>query len=460
MKKLSFQWSKNVLRHVLPVAVAALSLAGAKAAQAADWTVYVDPASPNDHTQKIQEGLSSGSSYNRVILPYRSAGWTTGPLQMNVAGKELWIQGSGSNPGKLTAKRGGTNFSATDSNLITVNATGCTINGYSNGVNKTSGVATLTMWKSDYIAPNYVPSEHRHIIENRFDNVTIKGVLLKNAGGDGIYLFGGSGNIIKDVITDGSNRNGVSVIKHDNLRISDSTFKNSSGGAATGTLNGPHAGIDFEPNGPTHNLTDIQVSNCIFSGNAKSNILVSLQHLGGTGVGSTCDIWFYNCTSTDAGDSAVYVKGMRSDGPTLGRVYFQDTTMSNSRLAGIKVQQWVADHTRITFNRFNMTDCDDAGIYGPIYLEDSSSQTVTDTLGDITFQNGCYVNDYGSSHASILYGMSFRVQGAPTATKWKDITGQIFYRCNYTPAITPADAWHFSNSVHEEENIALTMTPY
>jgi hypothetical protein len=446
MKKLYLSSGKSLFRHTLPVVVAALSLAGAKASYAVD--IHVSH-SGTDHTAAIQAALNN-SAYSRVILDYYSTGWTTGPLVMNTPNQELWIKGSGSTPGKLVAKSGYPNFSGTSDCLIKVMDPGCTINGYSNGVDKTAGIATLEMYKNSYIAANgYTPAEWRHTVRTAYDNTTIKGVLMKNPGGDGIYINGGSGSSVKDVIVDGANRNGISVIKADTLNIRDSTFKNSYGTAATGTAAGPHAGIDFEPNLVTDSLTAITLNNNIFSSNAGDNILVATGNLSGPGVGSTMDIWFYNTTSDHAGKYGINIAGMAADGPTLGRVYFQDSDISYSGSAGIRVRQWVADHTRVTFNRFDMTHCADANPQAPIYLEDGSP--VSDTMGDVLFQNGCYVDDYNSAHQNIVRGTSYG------ATNWKDLTGQIFYRRNYTVS-TPVMV--LTGSSHTETNVTVALTPY
>jgi hypothetical protein len=436
-------WSRIVL-----LVVAGLSLAGAEASRAADFTVTVDPASPNDHTARIQAALNN-ASYSRIILPYRSAGWITRPLFMNVANQELWIAGSGSTPGKLNAKFGYPAYSGTGDAMIKVQATGCKINGYANGLNKTNGIATMEMYKSSYIPANgYALSESRITLRSSYNNTTIQGLILKNSGGDGIYINGGSGSIIKDVTSDGSNRNGISIIKADSLTISDSTFKNTSG-ATTGAGNGPWAGIDFEPNLATDNLTNIQLNNCVFSYNAGDNIMFSLENLGGTGVGSTLSVSFYNCTSDHAGSRGILLSGMRSDGPTLGSVYFQDSTISHAYSAGIMIRQWMADHTKAIFNDFEMTHCADTRTTSPIYFEDSSGST-GDILGDFYFQNNCYVDDYGSSHANIVRGT------AHNGTNWKDIQGVIKYRRNYTVS-TPVIAWPGAGSL---TNVTISGTPY
>jgi hypothetical protein len=367
---------------------------------------------------------------------------------MNTANQELWIAGSGSTPGKLVAKSGYPNFSATSACLIRVQAAGCKINGYANGTSASNGRATLEMFRSSYTTANgYTLGEHRMTIRSNQNNTTIQGIIAKNSGGDGIYIDGGTGGVVKDVIVDGANRNGISVIKADNLAISNSTFKNTTHSATTGTGNGPGAGIDFEPNLVSDSLTNIVLTNCIFSYNSGDNIMLGLGNLGGAGVGATLDIRFYGCTSDHSAKSGILLAGMREDGPTLGMVYFQDTSISYAASAGIKVRQWVADQTRITFNDFTMTHCADSSSIAPIYLEDSSG--VADRIGEVQFQGECYVDDYNSAHANILRGTSWN------ATVFKDITGAILYRRNYT-ASTPV--MYYAGGT--QSNVTLTATPY
>jgi hypothetical protein len=128
--------------------------------------------------------------------------------------------------------------------------------------------ATLRMHKSDYHKPPYQLAEWRHALSLRgCTNVTVDGLTLAESGGDGIYLGVGTGNstnrniTIRNVVCDGNNRQGVSVITAENLLIENCAFINTRGTA-------PQAGIDFEPNDPKERLVNCVLRNCRSENNA------------------------------------------------------------------------------------------------------------------------------------------------------------------------------------------------
>lgn len=128
--------------------------------------------------------------------------------------------------------------------------------------------ATLRMHKSDYHKPPYELAEWRHALTLRnCENVTVEGLTLADSGGDGIYFGAGSNgatnrNItIRNVVCDGNNRQGISVITAENLLIEDCVFSNTRGTA-------PEAGIDFEPNHPEERLVNCVLRNCRSENNA------------------------------------------------------------------------------------------------------------------------------------------------------------------------------------------------
>jgi hypothetical protein len=444
----------RLLRQTLPIVVAALSLVGTKAAQALDihpvWA-----GSGGDSTAAIQAALgtpTTPSIYSRVILDYHSGGWTTKPLYMWTPNQEIWIAGSGSNVGRLVAKWG--EFRDTgDSVLIRVMKPGCTINGYANGTSIANGRATVEMRKSDYMSNLngwYPFSEGRHAISTDFDDVTIKGCNIKNTGGDGIYLHGGDDVVIKDCVVDGAYRNGITVISASDLTIDDCTIKNTNGTS-------PQAGIDFEPNSGTDVFTNNIISDVAFSNNSGHNITIGLQHMQGTSV-TPIGIYFYRCSTTGGAKKGVNLAYCYANGPT-GQVYFQDLTVDGCASNGIAVTEWNAGRAKITFNDILLTHCADASSTPPILFTDGSpgpngepSGTPgygANTVGNIVFYGECYVDDYNSAHAAIVFGQKYS-----SATRWTDITGHIRYRKNYTGG----DEESWGGAV--EDNVSVTYSTY
>ena len=144
--------------------------------------------------------------------------------------------------------------------------------------------ATLLMHKDDYHRPPYELAEWRHALSIRgCEDVTIEGITLRESGGDGIYLGVGSENAtnrditIRNVICDGNNRQGISVITAENLLIEGCVLRQTRGTA-------PQAGIDFEPNRPEERLVNCVLRNCRSEYNAGHayHIYLGFMHHGST----------------------------------------------------------------------------------------------------------------------------------------------------------------------------------
>jgi hypothetical protein len=97
------------------------------------------------------------------------------------------------------------------------------------------------------------------------NNVTIKGVTMKDAWGDGIYSTGCVNLSILGCTIDGDRRNGISFIAGSNITIKGNTIKNINGTA-------PKAAIDFEPN-----TRDQIIENAWISGNFISDCYIGVE---------------------------------------------------------------------------------------------------------------------------------------------------------------------------------------
>jgi hypothetical protein len=467
-KSISYLRPFSVSRS-LPVVVAALSLAGATAAQAVDRVLTRSTNATTNRTN-INNALNNSLWANdRIVLPYHSSGWTVdGPLRMLTPGQELWIQGSGSSPGKINTSVG--SFVGASDSLITIEDDNCTINGYSNGTSTANGRATLEMRRDEYVNNPTVygtqstgkPHESRMTVKvTDVLNATVKGLLMTQSGGDGVYIASYStgaypiNTTVTDIIVDGPLRNGLSVITADTVNVSNSTFKN-----ATDKILG--CGIDIEPNHDYNRLIDINFTNCIMQDNWGPQVSVGMHATHGPNADPNgIDVAFYSCTLSGGSNEGIYISSLLPDGPGTGvtstsnRVYFQNTTISNTQRQGIMVSSWAADKVRIVFNNVDLTSC---GLVGssvwPIYLINRTGDDVLPdvpyTMGDINFQNGCSVWDT-RSHGAII-GTS---NSASLATsEYKDITGDIAYHRTYTTT-NPVTSWNGVLS-----NVNVTMTAY
>jgi hypothetical protein len=361
---------------------------------------------------------------------------------MNVPNKELWIAGSGSTPGKLMAKSGSA-FYPVNSILINIKQDGCKVTGYSDGVNLSSGRATIEMEKAYYMAnPALYPSlsvGSRHGIKASEDGIVLRGLIIKNTGGDGVYLGGGTGTTVTDVTTDGAYRNGLTVISSDSLTVTNCAFNNTSGTS-------PEAGVDFEPNSDSNRLTNIVFNNCSASNNTGHNMQFGMKNHHGPNIG-TIDISFYDTTITGGTLAGIKFSQMWPDGPT-GSIYFQDTVISNTPQQGLLMQAWGAGRARLIFNDGSISNCGNGNSgYTPISIGDAGLGTfATVPIGDIYFQGNWRVDDY-VSHA--------RVIGGGCQAGFKRISGAVSVQRHFTPAPNPLVQWISSVA---PINVTLTAT--
>ena len=392
-------------------------------------------SNPTTNTTNINNALNN-AAYTKVVLPYNSAGWSVYPLFMKKP-QELWIAGSGSNPGKLLAAAGG--FTGQNDSLITVHTSGATINGYANGTSKTSGVALLQMRRADYLGSSYTPSEWRHGVRlvGEYGNFTMKGLLIKDTGGDGIWIGGGttgSGYTIVDVTTDNAYRNGISVISADSMYVQYCTFKNTNG-------TDPQSGVDFEPNNASERLTNIEFWDCTFSNNAKDGVHSFFKYCDSDAV----SIRLYRCNVDASGARGLAATYMLPTGPAAGSsYYFQSAYVSNSARQGLHLENWHADHARVTLNSCTITHAADLlSSVRPIYVGNASSGG---TAGEVLIQNASYIYDFNSSHVAVI--------GSPTGYEIKDITGGVTVDRNNNLNGHPILGWGDSTPV----NVTLSVT--
>jgi hypothetical protein len=139
------------------------------------------------------------------------------------------------------------------------------------------GNVRLIMNKKDYMDPKLYKGAlgGRHVLTvSGCNNVLVENITFKEAGGDGIYITGGTTDMVVDhVVCDGNYRLGMAVISAKNLTVKNSRFINARGGS-------PEGGIDFEPNVKNEMLVNCLVENCIFENNVRgAGISISPNHI-------------------------------------------------------------------------------------------------------------------------------------------------------------------------------------
>ena len=218
---------------------------------------------PSDATAALQAAIDSGAQ--AVFVPSSGSPWQIRPIKLRGDLVLVFEEGA-----ELVAKRGAflernaTMFSVADASRILIWGYG----------------ATLRMRKTDYSSWPYAESEYRHAL--RFRSVTdlgVYGLRVEDAGGDGIYIGRSRDGraysenvVIRDVVLESGNRQGLSIVSARRVLIEHSTFSNTKG-----TL--PQAGIDFEPNKPDEYLEDIVVRDSLFFRNRGAGIQFFLWNM-------------------------------------------------------------------------------------------------------------------------------------------------------------------------------------
>lgn len=246
-------------RAVLAAAAAVPVIVGAargRAAHAADpddvlkvSTLGHDPA---DSTRFLQEALDS--DFGTVIVDRVPGGWTTDALFLERSNVTLIFE-----PGvTVQAKPGG--FVDEQSRLLQIqDCSNVLVSGYG---------ATIRMNKSEYKTGEWRNAMRLYAVED----VTVEGLELRDSGGDGIGITGRKEEpcrniVLRDLVCDNNMRNAMSVATVIGLRVSGCAFLNSIGRP-------PQCGVDFEPEQPTHHLSDIVMEDCYISHNLVNSLTV------------------------------------------------------------------------------------------------------------------------------------------------------------------------------------------
>jgi Right handed beta helix region len=318
----------------------------------------------DDATDSLQAAINSGAK--RVIVPNLGADWIVRPITL--AGDQELVLEKGV---VITAKRGEFQGSG-DCVFIARDLNNLTIHGFG---------ATVRMQKEDYIVGTvldnlgwhrwygpYKKAEWRTVLALRgCTSVEILGVTLRDSGGDGIYIDGGSRqnfcrNVhIKDVLCDNNYRQGISVISVDGLVVEDSQFNNTWGTP-------PSSGVDIEPDAPDQKVKRVVFQNCRFEDNYGDGIEVFLSHQHQAS--DDVSILFENCHVSSRRGSGIRVTKV-ADRPK-GLIEFRNCTVEDTQAYGIMVQDKSVLGARVRF-----VDCKLAevarnrgyhGMWTPIWL--------------------------------------------------------------------------------------------
>ena len=230
--------------------------------------------------------------------------------------------------------------------------------------------ATLRMWRADYAnASLYNHSEGRHAIALLgVNNVSIRGVTVRESGGDGVYVGTGhlrkTGAVCRDVqIVDATltqnYRQGMSVIAVEGLVVENTVLS-----ATDGTP--PMAGVDFEPNDESHPLRGVRFTNVTASANRGRGFQFSLTR--NSPATPPLDIIFERCAVEGGGSFGISLSGSGYGGiPSGGSLIFRNITVRDTEGSGLLVENKNGGATMVLEN-VALTNVSTAG-GAPIWLE-------------------------------------------------------------------------------------------
>lgn len=294
-----------------------------------------------DDTEALQAALNSRAS--RIVIDRQAGSWVARPLEVP-SNKEIVFQEGV----ELLAKRG--EFKGITDTLMRIrSAENVTLRGEGKG-------AMLRMHKADYHTDEYQKAEWRHgisILSSK--NIRIENLTIKETGGDGIYLgiakrgVPPTDIVIKKVICDGNNRQGISVISAVNMLIEDTHMINTEGTA-------PQAGIDFEPNRDDEPLRDIVMRNCLTANNKGGGYMFYLPNMRPSG--GKLGITLEKCVARDEVRAGFNFTTRNEDGTSL-EGYLRVVDCLFERCEG---GLWVASNSPkgvdVSFENVVVRDCD------------------------------------------------------------------------------------------------------
>ncbi len=366
---------------------------------------------PTDATDALQMALSSDN--DTIVIDKQGSDWNVKPSKLfDVSDKVIFFEKG------VKIKAIPNEFNATNAKIFfLVRPRNLKFIGYG---------AELIMNKHEL--ENIEHSEARHAIHIAMgDNITIEGLSIKDATGDGIYI-GGSGinnensyskNIqLKDLTITNSFRQGMSIISVENLTVTNCVFENTKG-----TL--PEAGIDIEPNKNFERIVNVNFEDCKFINNNHAGILIAVVNLDDTS--KPISVNFKNCyLKNNHVESNPYSKAEIVLGASKK---FNTPVKGNILLENIHIERsdWRALYSRKTSNSYTVTlkDCffenlSQHATYehnSPFFFEVSSYTEASPDLGGYNFDN--VTLKYNSDHKFMTF------YGSKTLSGVSNITGNI-----------------------------------
>ncbi|EHI55951.1 hypothetical protein HMPREF9333_00994 [Johnsonella ignava ATCC 51276] len=201
-------------------------------------------------------------------------------------------------------------------------------------------------------------------------NVVIENLNAGEFWGDGIFLGEDSRNIIiYKVVCDHNRRQGMSIVGGQNVKILESEFKRSDGTP-------PKSGIDIEPEGDHPIVRDVEIRNCVFSGNSTGFVV------GNHYANSVAENLIFADNTVLENRTGINLVGLQSGEITGNTVYHDQSITENDTHWGIRLRNDGLHPTR------NVTVRDNT-IYGANIVDTTGESS--NTIQNNSFRASVYI---------------------------------------------------------------------
>ncbi|TDD69907.1 right-handed parallel beta-helix repeat-containing protein [Jiangella aurantiaca] len=259
--------------------------------------------------------------------------------------------------------------------------------------------------------PEYTGEWRANVRMGTSENVTVEGLVLRGAPGDGIITGSGSKNItVRNVVCDDNKRNAISIIYADGLLIEGSAFINTEG-----TL--PEAGIDLEPDTAEQLIKDVVIRDCVFAGNRTYSFEINLMRYRPHS--TPASVLVERCYMGPTGDAVVHVQP-GAQGPASGSVVFRDCVFDAGDSAGTVNLYGLRgyDGLRATFDRVAFTALRDTPRTDPFVKVWSGLVTVLPEYGNTGFTDCVVLGDLDGPFLAGMEGAGDPMLSNVTGTLW------------------------------------------
>jgi hypothetical protein len=284
--------------------------------------------------------------------------------------------------------------------------------------------AELRMNKAEYLALKNSEFRHGLSLENCI-NFKIKGLVIKDTGGDGIYVGGANywqdnltyskDIIIEDVQCINNYRQGLSITSVENMKVINCHFSKTKG-----TL--PEAGVDVEPFETYQRIVNLEFRNCKFFENNWSGLAIALVYMDSTSLPVSIEV--NDCLFKDNGSeghpygNAEIYANTEYKSPVKGKVNFNRCVIDGSNYSAFYTRKTDASYA-VKFKDciFNHVSRKQKDYNEPIFMEVPDYDKPSPYIGGIEFSN-----------VFISYPTNFsffRVYGWQTLAGVRNITGDL-----------------------------------